>query len=96
MEVDPQERNIIGYLKFIEISFKLNLELPEEVMVSTFCAFEKLSSDLEWITSDYQLAEMTIIFLRDKYNLEFENLEQITLLEWLVPYQNSGLFTIRT
>lgn len=91
-----QENNIIGYLRFIESSFKLNLELPEDVMVSTFRAFEHMAEELEWITSDYQLAEMTIVFLRDMHKKEFENLEQKSLLEWLVPYQNSGLFTIRT
>ncbi len=96
MEAGPKEKNIIGYLRFIEISFKLNLELPEETMISTYRAFEQLAKELEWITSDFQLAEMTIIFLRDNHNKEFENLEQKSLLEWLVPYQNSGLFTIRT
>jgi hypothetical protein len=96
MEAEPKGENIIGYLRFIEKSFKLSLELPEDIMVSTYRSFEHLAKELEWITSDYQLAEMTIIFLRDMHKKEFKNLEQKSLLEWLVPYQNSGLFTIRS
>lgn len=95
MRENLQGEKIIDFLRFVENSFKLNLDLPDEVLLETFRAFEQLSENLNWITSDYQLSEMTIIFLRDKRQEDFQNLDQTVLLKWLVPYQNSGLFTIR-
>lgn len=47
--VELHNKRIIKYLRFIESSYKLNLELQEDVLLNPFFAFEKLAQNLECI-----------------------------------------------